>query len=238
MKVWIDPGHGGSASGAVKGSRMEKDDTLKLAKLVKAAFERCGISTVMTRTTDVFVSLKDRTDLENKNNCDLAVSLHRNSAADSSACGVETWMHSKAPASYIKWGEDVLKELEKVGVSKNRGVKKGFTGDANSDYAVNRDTKSPSMMIELGFISNDKDNGDYDKNLNAYSEAIVKACCNYLGAKYTENKPASSGTGNTTNTGTNGGTLYRVQVGAFENKENAEKLRDELKAKGYSAFIS
>ncbi|MEG2429844.1 MAG: SPOR domain-containing protein, partial [Oscillospiraceae bacterium] len=32
--------------------------------------------------------------------------------------------------------------------------------------------------------------------------------------------------------------LYRVQVGAFSNKDNAQKLRDELKAKGYSAYIS
>ncbi|MFQ9872413.1 MAG: N-acetylmuramoyl-L-alanine amidase [Oscillospiraceae bacterium] len=42
MKVWIDAGHGGSASGAVNGSRMEKNDTLRLAKLVQAAFERWG----------------------------------------------------------------------------------------------------------------------------------------------------------------------------------------------------
>lgn len=226
MRVWIDPGHGGSASGATKGSRMEKDDALRISKLVDAAFKRCGIDTVMTRTTDVFVSLEDRTNLENRSNCDLAVSIHRNSAT-SDAYGVEVWMHSRAPESYLKWGNDVLNELAKVGISRNRGVKKGFTGDPNADYAVNRDTNAPSMMIELGFISNDRDNADFDKNINGYAEAIVKACCNYLGVKYVgggESKPDE-------------GTLYRVQVGAFENRENAEKLRDELKGKGYSAFI-
>ena len=227
MKVWIDPGHGGSASGAVNGSRMEKDDALRISKLVDTGFKRCGIDTVMTRSRDVFVSLKERTDIENKNNCSLAISIHRNSAA-ADAYGTEIWMHSKAPASYINWGKNVLCGLESVGISKNRGVKKGYIGDSNADYAVNRDTKSPSMMIELGFISNDGDNRDFDKYIEEYAEAVVKASCEYLGVKYVPKRQTDDGHGN----------VYRVQIGAFESRQNAEKLRDELKKKGYPAFIA
>ena len=227
MKVWIDAGHGGSASGAVNGSRMEKDDTLKLAKLVQSAFERCGAQTVMTRTADVYVSLSDRTNLENRSGCDLAVSLHRNSAS-ADACGVEIWLHHLAPASYVQWAELVLKELQAVGISKNRGVKKGYRGDANADYAVNRDTKAPSMMIELGFISNAGDNRDYDAKLPQYAEAIVKGCCNWKGVTYQPPKQEQAPAGK----------LYRVQVGAFQSRENAQHLKEQLEEKGYPAFIT
>ncbi len=227
MRVWIDPGHGGSASGAVNGSRMEKDDALRIARLIDSGFKRCKIDTVMTRNSDVFVSLKERTDIENKNNCSLAISIHRNAAA-SDACGTEIWMHSHAPASYVDWGKNMLKKLEKVGISKNRGVKKGYIGDAGADYAVNRDTKSPSMMIELGFISNGRDNMDFDRHIEEYAEAVVEASCDYLGVKYVLK-------GNADNIGKD---IYRVQIGAFESRQNAERLRDELKKRGYPAFIA
>ena len=227
MKVWIDAGHGGSASGAVNGSRMEKNDTLRLAKLVQAAFERCGVQTVMTRTSDVYLSLADRTNLENRSGCDLAVSLHRNSAS-ADACGVEIWLHHAAPASYVQWAQLVLKELQAVGISKNRGVKKGYIGDTNADYAVNRDTKAPSMMIELGFISNAGDNRDYDAKLTQYAEAIVKGCCSWKGVAY------QAPNGETPQ----GKTLYRVQVGAFQNRENAQRMKEQLEKDGYTAFIT
>ena len=227
MKVWIDAGHGGSASGAVNGSRMEKNDTLRLAKLVQAAFERCGVQTVMTRTSDVYLSLADRTNLENRSGCDLAVSLHRNSAS-ADACGVEIWLHHAAPEAYVQWAQLVLGELQAVGISKNRGVKKGYIGDVNADYAVNRDTKAPSMMIELGFISNAGDNRDYDAKLPQYAEAIVKGCFGWKGVAY------QAPNGETPQ----GKILYRVQVGAFQNRENAQRMKEQLEKDGYTAFIT
>ncbi len=227
MKVWIDPGHGGEDPGAVKGSRYEKDDVLRLAKLVADKFHRCNIETVMTRTTDVHVSMSDRTGLENRNNCDLAISIHRN-AASPDAHGVEIWMHSRAPQDYIDWGNSMLKEFEKVGISSNRGVKQGYHADRYADYAVNRETNAPSMMIEMGFVTNSRDNEDFDKHINGYADAIVKASCEYIGADYVDDggkEPDDTDK------------LYRVQVGAFKDRGNAQKLLDELKGDGYNAFI-
>ena len=157
----------------------------------------------------------------------MAVSLHRNSAS-ADACGVEIWLHHAAPEAYVQWAQLVLKELQAVGISKNRGVKKGYIGDANADYAVNRDTKAPSMMIELGFISNAGDNRDYDAKLTQYAEAIVKGCCSWKGVAY------QAPNGETPQ----GKTLYRVQVGAFQNRENAQRMQQQLQEKGYPAFIT
>jgi len=91
--IFIDPGHGGKDPGAIgyRGLK-EKDVTLKLAKLVKEKLEkRLGCVVILTRTTDRFVSLEDRTKLANKVKADLFVSIHCNASPDHRLYGVETF---------------------------------------------------------------------------------------------------------------------------------------------------
>ncbi|MBE6804844.1 MAG: N-acetylmuramoyl-L-alanine amidase, partial [Ruminococcaceae bacterium] len=78
--VCIDPGHGGTSSGATLGSRLEKDDTLRLSLLVRDILEERGYTVVMTRDNDSDVSLADRCKIANKARASLFVSIHRNSS--------------------------------------------------------------------------------------------------------------------------------------------------------------
>ena len=92
-RIVIDPGHGGHDPGAVgqNGSR-EKDVVLQMGlKLARELREELGLDVVMTRTTDVFVELQERTAIANKVNADLFVSIHANASLNRAASGIETY---------------------------------------------------------------------------------------------------------------------------------------------------
>lgn len=183
--VWLDPGHGGLDPGTTWGTRYEKNDNLIYAKELKIQFLEQGFKVISTRTDDTFVYLAERTKLERDNKCSIALSCHRNGSTDISANGAEIWLHSQAPNSYVTWADNILKDLEALGF-KNRKTHKGFVSSPTSDYAVNRETNSPSMLIELGFIGNPKDNNLFDSKLPEICACIVKRCCEFLNVKYKE----------------------------------------------------
>lgn len=182
-KVCIDPGHGANDPGAVYGKRLEKDDTLRLGLELARRFTARGWQTVMTRTEDARIVLAERTALANREKCDLYLACHRNSFSSPTANGAEIWLHSKAPQDYKDWAVDILVRLEALGFT-NRGVKLGYAGGAG-EYAVNRDTTMPSMLLELGFISSEKDNMLFDENLTGICDAIVQSCAKFLDYTYT-----------------------------------------------------
>jgi N-acetylmuramoyl-L-alanine amidase len=90
--VMIDPGHGGydpgtqSASGA-----MEKDLALQIATRLKTALEARGIRAELTRSTDEFISLAERTQMANRAGADLFVSVHLNSSPNPDTSGIEVY---------------------------------------------------------------------------------------------------------------------------------------------------
>lgn len=92
-RIVVDPGHGGHDSGAVGPSGVqEKDVVLAIAlKLRDMLKEELGLDVVMTRSTDVFIPLEERTAIANKVNADLFVSVHANAANNHSASGIETY---------------------------------------------------------------------------------------------------------------------------------------------------
>lgn len=173
VSVVIDAGHGGKDAGAVNGSRNEKDDNLLLAQKVAERLEEKGIDYAVTRTLDVYLSLESRCRFANIRSADLFVSLHRNSTTGD-ANGVEIWIGSENSADERRFAQSILDELEKVGISENRGVKAGYAGEGN-DYYVNKNTKMTSCLVELGFISSGVDNELYDENIDAYAQAIADA---------------------------------------------------------------
>ncbi|MBJ6726198.1 N-acetylmuramoyl-L-alanine amidase [Geomesophilobacter sediminis] len=92
-RIVVDPGHGGHDPGAmsVSGTR-EKDVVLAIGlKLAQKIREELGIEVVMTRSTDVFLELQERTALANKVGADLFVSIHANASLNRGASGVETY---------------------------------------------------------------------------------------------------------------------------------------------------
>ena len=182
MKIWIDAGHGRAPKhndpGAVHASgRTEADDNLKYAKELEKQFKAKGFEVIMTRTReDENPTINDRCAIERKKGCVLALSCHRNGATPP-ATGLEAWGHSRAPESFIDWGKSIAEKIAPLGL-KTRGIYRGAPG--YTDFGVNRLTNSPSMLLELGFVTNDHDNEIFDRKLPQLCRAIVDGCIEFL----------------------------------------------------------
>ncbi|MEK7773998.1 MAG: N-acetylmuramoyl-L-alanine amidase, partial [Deltaproteobacteria bacterium] len=93
-KIVLDPGHGGKDPGAIgRGGLKEKDVTLRLGRLLKDRLRgKPGLRIIMTRDTDVFIPLEERTAIANREDADLFVSIHINASPKRTASGIETYM--------------------------------------------------------------------------------------------------------------------------------------------------
>jgi N-acetylmuramoyl-L-alanine amidase len=92
-RIVVDPGHGGKDPGAVgPNGRQEKDVVLAMGlSLARKLKDELGIDAVMTRSTDVFIELQERTAIANQVGADLFVSIHANASLNRSANGIETY---------------------------------------------------------------------------------------------------------------------------------------------------
>ncbi|MDY5824111.1 MAG: N-acetylmuramoyl-L-alanine amidase [Candidatus Coprenecus sp.] len=99
--VVIDAGHGGKDPGAISGSVKEKDITLSVAKRLGALINEKypNVKIIYTRSGDTFVELKKRAEIANKNNADLFISIHVNSAKNRLANGSETFVMGSEKSS-------------------------------------------------------------------------------------------------------------------------------------------
>ncbi len=170
--VCLDPGHGGSSTGAALGNRLEKDDNLRLALLVRDILEERGYTVVMTRDSDSDVSLADRCKIANKAKASLFVSIHRNSSTSPDATGMEMWVHSTSPTDDTLLAQNILDCLDNLNIT-NRGIHSGYRDGEDMNYYINRHTKMPSVLAEIDFISNKQDNKNFDEKLNEYALAIA-----------------------------------------------------------------
>lgn len=148
--ICIDPGHGGKDPGATDGGVCEKDIALNVAKKIHAHLRAVGYSVILTREQDKFVSLGNRAAEANMWGADIFVSVHCNSAPNSSANGMEVYVHTSRGADSKRAAHAIYDRLLPASGLKGRGVK------ANN-YAVLRETAMPAVLVELGFISNDSD---------------------------------------------------------------------------------
>ncbi len=105
-RIVVDAGHGGHDSGATSGGYKEKDIVLQIAKRVKKDLLRKGYIVYMTRDTDHFVKLSNRTKFSNKRKADIFVSIHANAVGKKSRAsivnGIETYFLSKARTARAK----------------------------------------------------------------------------------------------------------------------------------------
>ena len=174
-KICIDPGHGGKDPGAVNGEYQEKNFTLDIAKKLAFFLESENeFEIIFTRTEDVYVSLQDRCDIANRYNCDLFISIHINSAADSDAYGIETLCYEEIKSKKLAY--NIQKALINATKAKDRGVKVN-----NSLYVLNT-TKMAAILAELGFISNYPElfKLEQDDYQNKMAEAIALGICGYF----------------------------------------------------------
>jgi N-acetylmuramoyl-L-alanine amidase len=143
--VVIDPGHGGYDRGAhaVRGMD-EKMIALDVANRLKPLLEERGYRVVMTRSSDVFIPLGQRTAISNAHPDAAFVSIHCNWAPRRSASGVEAYYYN---AGSIPLARNILREIDTCYGSHSRGVK-------FAHYFVLHHNERPATLVEIGFISN------------------------------------------------------------------------------------
>ena len=139
-----------------------------------------GVKVYLTREDDSDVTLKDRCKSANKKHCTLFISVHRNSAEDKNANGIEAWISKKTKGDEEQLAENLVANICKLTGQQNRGIKKGFRDNTFGDYYINSDTDMPSLLLEVGFITNDKDNKAFDEKLDETAETIVKTIYDHI----------------------------------------------------------
>ncbi len=120
--VVIDPGHGGKDPGAIgKMGTKEKDLNLLIAKKLKKYLKKFGLDVILTRDSDVFLSLGERTKIANDNKADIFISIHCNSAPkkNSYACGFEVYFLSEARTDWERAVAQAENEVIKYEITKN-----------------------------------------------------------------------------------------------------------------------
>lgn len=175
--IILDPGHGGKDPGTVKGSVSEKSITLKVSTQVKQLLENAGAKVYMTRTGDTYPSLQDRVDFTQANYGEIFVSVHVNSAANTSAQGTETYYAISTGDMYqedIDLATFVNNQIVNNLNMKNRGVKQ-------EQYYVIRNMVIPSILVELGFLTNTEDHNKMtnDQYVNLFAESIYNGILQY-----------------------------------------------------------
>ena len=160
--IVLDPGHGGSDPGAIGPTGLqEKEVTLPIAEYLKSILEAKGARVILTRTTDVDVygphasgvdELQARVNVANGNRADAFISIHINSFSNPNVGGI---------ATYYFDGSDQSKKLASA-VQGQIAEHSGFNGDRGiqpGNLYVLRHSLMPSILVELGFISNPKEEG-------------------------------------------------------------------------------
>ncbi|MCM2535908.1 N-acetylmuramoyl-L-alanine amidase [Neobacillus pocheonensis] len=164
--VFLDPGHGGSDSGATAGGYRESDLNLAVAKKVQALLVDRGYTVYMSRNDDTFVSLLDRSQMANNLHADIFLSIHHNSSGspDTSPNGVESYYYQYDPnyPSKINAGMDTNPERISKSVTLANLIHKNLVaytgaidrGTSGETFSVVRESAMPATLQELGYITN------------------------------------------------------------------------------------
>lgn len=147
--IVVDPGHGGSDPGAVYSNVNEKDLNLDIALRLKQLLEESGARVLMTRESDIYVNLYTRADIANQVGADLFVSIHNNASTNASTSGTMT-LYYPSPEKKV-----LAKILQKAVVETLGLPDLGISERPN--LVVTRETKMPSALVEVAFMSNQKD---------------------------------------------------------------------------------
>ncbi|WP_307257940.1 N-acetylmuramoyl-L-alanine amidase [Oikeobacillus pervagus] len=230
MKMMLDAGHGYSTPGkrSPDGFR-EYEFNHAVANYAKDFLKQYKDITIYFAHSDQRdVPLIERTNLANHLGVDIYIAIHANAYGSSwnGAEGIETYVYPSRPSEAVALANRIQRNIVIATGRKDRGVK-------TADFHVLRETNMTAVLIEGGFMTNKEEanllrSASYQK---AVAEAIVKAVAEQYHLQKKENQPESP-TAPPTQT-----SYYRVQVGAFHNKENALSLVKKLKEKGFEAYI-
>ncbi len=167
--IVIDAGHGGKDPGAISpiDGTKEKDVNLKFALRLQQLLENNGFDAYLTRSTDKYLGLYTITDIANDLKADAFISIHANTAQNSSAKGIET-LYGQSPL----YAKAIHRNIIKMTGATDRGIK------TRMDLAVIRTSDMSAVLIETGFLSNREDL----KNLhdNEYIDKLNQGILNGL----------------------------------------------------------
>lgn len=167
-----------------------------------------------TRTEDVYQTPFEKAQIANEAKPDYFISFHRNSSPDANQyAGAEVLVYDKSGIKY-EMAQNILGALGEAGFDE-LGVKE------RPGLVVLRRTKMPAILVEAGFLNTEGDNEIFDNNFNMIVDGIANAILGTLDMETVEEEPM----------------YYRVQVGAFRSRENADKLLYELLDQNYPAFL-
>jgi len=186
----------------------ESDVVLKIGMLIKNNLEKTFEKVITTREDDKYYSLDYRSSKANKGSCDYFVSLHMNSSTNKSAKGCEVWVYDEKSRLYTL-SKNIFSNLSKTINTPNRGVK------ISKDFSVLRKTKMPALLIEIDFISH----SDVEASLSSskyISASISSTLLSFVNKSIVDD-----------------GVFYRVCIGAFKDRTNAVKLKNEAISKGF-----
>ena len=212
MKWYLDFGHGGKDPGAIGPTNLKESDVaLKIGMIIKENLENALEKVITTREDDKYYSLDYRTKKANNENCDYFISIHLNSATNSSAKGCEVWLYNEN-IKLKNLANNLCNNLSTKMDTPNRGVK------YSKNLSVLKNTKMPSLLIEIDFISNKEveNNLRNDNHLKNIADTISSTLLSFVNKSIVEDK-----------------VFYRVCIGSFSNKDNAVNLKNEAICKGF-----
>ncbi len=227
--IALDDGHGMQTAGKRTPPIQELNNRIihenefnrAVVNYLSSELKRCGVDTLLVAPTDVDTSLSARTNLANSKKVDLYISIHYNafdgSFGGKNPSGLSVHCYPGSSKSR-KLAECVHKYLK-------QGTKQIDRGIVESNFHVLRETKMPAILSENGFMDNKSEamlmiDEEFRKEV---AREHAKGICDYLGVEYTEEEKEE--------------TIYRVQVGAYSNQNNANKVRERLKLLGYNAIV-
>ena len=165
-KIVVDAGHGGSNPGAVYQGRRESDDALRLAMAVGKILEANGYDVTYTRTSDVTQSVGQKAAIANEEGADLFVSIHRNAGEyPGQYSGIQTLIYDDSGIKK-QMAENIDANLEALGF-RNAGI------SIRPNLVVLNSTQMPALLVEAGFIDSDTDNRLFDSRFQAMAQAIA-----------------------------------------------------------------
>lgn len=218
-KVFIGVGHGGNDSGAVGvGGLLEKSLNLSIARACATELERHDVTVLLSRTSDNNDPVEQEVAKCNDFAPDLAIDIHNNSGRGD---GAEVYYHHLGGESKTL-ASSILGEIVKIGQN-SRGIKTRKNSSGNDYYYFIRNTKAPAVIVECAFVDNVEDVKiiDTPHEQEQMGIAIAKGVLKSLGINYAHSDK-----------------IHRVQVGAYNKRENAEKMLKRIKGAGFDAFIT
>lgn len=216
-KVFIGVGHGGSDPGAVANNVKEKDLNLSIALACRDLLVKHGVSVKLSRTKDENDNISEEVAECNAYAPDLAVDIHNNAGGGD---GGEVFYHHGGGKGKTL-AENILTEIVKVGQN-SRGIKTKTNSNGKDYYAFIRNTSCPAVIVECAFVDNASDLKilSSESQRKSMGEAIAKGILKTLGVEIQSERG-----------------YWKVQVGAYLYRENAEAMQKKIKAVGFDAFI-